>query len=155
MSWRQGGRTAASIFAAVCACVYSGAGFAEPVTLRMASIAPEGTAWAREFHALAREVATTTQQQVQIKWYLGGIAGDEVQSHERVQRDQLDGVISGGMLCQRLAPSMRAASIVGLFRNGDEAHFVHGKLKPFVDAELAKAGYANLAEAGIGFSVIF
>src|SRR4030095_14718138 len=56
----------------------------EPVTLRMASVAPDGAAWAREFKAFAREVAASTQGQVQIKWYLGGIAGDELRQHERV-----------------------------------------------------------------------
>lgn len=82
---------------------------AEPVTLRLATVAPDGTGWARELKAFGREISTSTHDDVLIKWYMSGIAGDELQSHERVQRDQLDGILSGGMLCQRLAPSMRAA----------------------------------------------
>ncbi|HEY1585422.1 MAG TPA: TRAP transporter substrate-binding protein DctP [Polyangia bacterium] len=128
---------------------------AEPVTLRLASVAPDGTAWARELKAFGREIGASTRDEVQVKWYLSGIAGDELQSHARVQRDQLDGILSGGMLCQRLAPSMRAAGMAGEFRDRDEAHYVMGRLKPIVDQEFAKAGYVNVATAGMGFSVLF
>src|SRR5262249_22535490 len=84
---------------------------AGPVTLRIAAVVPEGTQWAREIRAFGREVSLSTHEDVQIKWYFNGIAGDEIQSHERVMRDQLDGIMSGGMLCQRLSPSMRAAGM--------------------------------------------
>jgi TRAP-type C4-dicarboxylate transport system substrate-binding protein len=128
---------------------------AEPVTLRLASVAPDGTGWARELKAFGREVMATTHDNVQIKWYLSGIAGDELQSHERVQRDQLDGILSGGMLCQRLAPSMRAAGMAAEFRDRDEANYVMSRLRPTLDAEFAKSGYVILGTAGIGFSVFF
>jgi TRAP-type C4-dicarboxylate transport system substrate-binding protein len=128
---------------------------ADPVTLRLASVAPDGTGWAREMKAFGREVAAATHENVQVKWYLSGIAGDELQQHQRVMRDQLDGVLSGGMLCQRLAPSMRAAGMAGEFRDRDEAHYILGRLKPTLDAEFAKAGYVHVATAGMGFSVFF
>jgi len=142
----------------LCTIFLAGAGpaaRAEPITLRLASIAPDGTAWAREMRAFGREVASSTHDAVQIKWYLGGIAGDELTSHERVRRDQLDGIVSGGMLCRRLAPSLSAVALAAEFRDRDEASFVVNRLKPALDGELARAGYVNLAEAGIGFSVVF
>jgi TRAP-type transport system periplasmic protein len=128
---------------------------ADPVTLRIASVAPEGTAWAREMRAFGREVAAATHDEVQVKWYFSGIAGDELQSHARVRREQLDGVISGGMLCQRLAPSMRAAHMAGEFRDQDEVAYVIGRMKPILDREFAKEGYVNVVEAGLGFSIFF
>src|SRR5204863_4099535 len=128
---------------------------AEPVTLRLASVTPDGSAWARELRATGREIAASTHDQVQVKWYLSGIAGTELQSHERVQRDQLDGIVSGGMLCQRLAPSLRATGMAAEFHDRGEASYVLQKLKPQADAEFAKAGYVNVAEAGMGFAVIF
>lgn len=129
---------------------------AEPtVTLRMATVAPAGTAWAREGHALERDIEELTHGQVRMKWYLGGIAGDELQMLDRVRRDQLDGIASGGMLCQRLSPSMRALRFVGLFQNRDESAFVSGRLQELFDAELLKAGFQNLGEYGVGPDVIF
>jgi TRAP-type transport system periplasmic protein len=148
-------RTALTFTLAVIVPLLAPPAFAEPVTLRLASVAPDGTLFSRELKAFSREVTTATHDNVQIKWYLGGIAGDELQSHERVQRDQLDGVLSGGMLCQRLAPTMRAAGMAAEFRDPDEAHYIIGRLKPTFDAEFAKLGYVDVATAGIGFSIFF
>ena len=142
-------------FTVAAAVVVAGAAGADPVVLRVASVAPDGTAWARELKAFGREVQATTNDEVQIKWYLSGIAGDEVGSHQRVQRDQLDGIVSGGMLCQRLAPTMRAVALVGQFRDRREANFVINRLRPAIDDELGKAGYVDVGPAGMGFSVIF
>jgi TRAP-type C4-dicarboxylate transport system substrate-binding protein len=88
-------------------------GRAEPVRLRMAAVAPEGSEWARELHATSREVATATGGEVQIKWYLGGIAGDELAALARVRRGQLDGM-GGASFCVRLAPSLRALQVFEL-----------------------------------------
>jgi TRAP-type C4-dicarboxylate transport system substrate-binding protein len=128
---------------------------AEPVTLRLASVAPDGTAWAREFRAFGREVAAATHDQVKIKWYMGGIAGDELLQHERVQRDQLDGMISGGMLCQRLAPSMRGLAVAGQLHSREEATYILSKLKPTIDEEMLRSGYVHVADSALGFSVVF
>ncbi|HEY2745071.1 MAG TPA: TRAP transporter substrate-binding protein DctP [Polyangia bacterium] len=126
-----------------------------PVLLRMATAAPEGTAWAREGHSFERDVAELTHGQVRMKWYLGGIAGNELQMLERIKREQLDGVASAGMLCAKLAPSMRALRIVGLFQSRDESAFVSGRLKDTFDEELLHAGFVNLGEMGIGPDIIF
>jgi TRAP-type C4-dicarboxylate transport system substrate-binding protein len=89
-----------------------------------------------------------------MKWYLGGIAGNELEMLDRIKREQLDGVASGGMLCQRLAPTMRALRIVGLFQSRDESAYVSGRLKDTLDAEFLRAGFVNLGEVGVGPDVI-
>ena len=64
---------------------------AAPSVIRFSSPAPEGTAWAREGLAFKRDVESLTHGQVTIKLYFGGITGEEMQTVERVRRDQLDG----------------------------------------------------------------
>jgi TRAP-type C4-dicarboxylate transport system substrate-binding protein len=129
---------------------------ATPVhVLRFATAAPDGTEWARLSRSFAREIAEETNGQVEVKWYFGGIAGNEEEMIGRMRRGQLDGVASAGMLCQRLAPSMRVVHLVGLFQSREEALYVLGRLKPQVDKELARAGFTNLGEAGFGTDVLF
>jgi TRAP-type C4-dicarboxylate transport system substrate-binding protein len=128
---------------------------ADAVVLRMGTAAPEGTAWAREGHAIERDIAELTHGQVRMKWYLGGIAGDEMMMLDRIKREQLDGVASGGMMCQKLAPTMRALRVVGLFQNRDESAYVAGRLKDTLDAEFLKAGFINFGELGVGPDVLF
>jgi TRAP-type C4-dicarboxylate transport system substrate-binding protein len=127
---------------------------AESVTLRIATVAPEGSAWARELRAYARDVDSSSDGALRIKIYFGGIAGDEMKVLERIRRDQLDGAI-GSELCTRLAPSMKVARLVGLFQNRDESAYALSRLKPTLDHEFLQAGFINLGEAGLGPEVLF
>jgi TRAP-type C4-dicarboxylate transport system substrate-binding protein len=124
-----------------------------PGRLRMAGVAPEGTAWAREINAFAREVEATTHGEVKMKWYLGAIAGDEVETLERIRRDQLDGA-GASAVCSRLAPSMRILSIPGLIRNWGEARHVVSRLFPTIEKEIASQGFVAVGIATLG-SVMF
>jgi TRAP-type transport system periplasmic protein len=141
--------------AAALVLLLAGAAQAEPVLLRFASPAPDGTPWAREGYAFQREVETNTQGRVKVKYYLGGITGDELQTYERIKRGQLDGIASGGMLCMKLAPSMRVLRVLGLFQSRDESAYVSGRLRQVFDDEFRKAGFTNMGELGVGPDVIF
>src|SRR5690348_4499292 len=77
----------------------------DPVRLRFATVAPQGTGWAREIDAFTRDVATATDGGVQLKWYMGGIAGDEFEVIDRIHKDQLDGAALS-IACEKLAPSL-------------------------------------------------
>jgi TRAP-type C4-dicarboxylate transport system substrate-binding protein len=127
---------------------------AEPIRIRMAAVAPEGSSWAHEFHTVDRDVQRLTNGEVQLKWYLGGIAGDELTALERVRRGQLDGV-AGAMFCDRLAPSMRVGRVVGLFQNRDEWDYVMSRLLPDFDKEFAQQGFANLGIGSFGNIMFF
>jgi TRAP-type transport system periplasmic protein len=129
---------------------------AEPprFVLRMASVAPEGTAWAREMKAFAREVDVATRGEVHVKWYLGGIAGDDLQVGQRIERGQLDGAASGGMLCQKAAPAMRVMRIPGVFSNRQEAAYVMSRLQSTFEGEFRKAGLVLLGATGLGQDVV-
>ncbi|MDB4968147.1 MAG: TRAP-type C4-dicarboxylate transport system, substrate-binding protein [Myxococcales bacterium] len=140
--------------ALVCASVATASAQSETV-LRLATNAPAGTAWAREFAAFAREVEAGTKGQVRIKWYLGGIAGDEKQMGERVRKGQLDGAASGGPLCEQLAPSMRVMRVVGLVTSMREAGYVASRLWPIFEAEFKRSGMMPLGTATIGPHILF
>ncbi|HEY2745115.1 MAG TPA: TRAP transporter substrate-binding protein DctP, partial [Polyangia bacterium] len=128
---------------------------AEPVVLRFATEAPDGTAWARLFRAMGRDIESGTNGAVTTKWYVGGIAGDELQTFERLKRGQLDVVMSGGVLCMKLAPSLRVLRLFGLFQSRDEASYVIGRLRPTVDREFTDAGFRNIGEALLGADMLF
>jgi TRAP-type C4-dicarboxylate transport system substrate-binding protein len=127
----------------------------EEGVLRMATMAPAGTAWARELNAFARDIEEQSHGSARIKWYFGGIAGDEMQMGERLRRGQLDGVASGGPLCEQLAPSMRALRVLGLLTSQAEARFVIGRLWPIFEREFKSRGYAGLAITTIGPHILF
>jgi TRAP-type C4-dicarboxylate transport system substrate-binding protein len=133
----------------------AGVAHADPQVLRLATVAPDGTSWARDLKAFAHAVEDGSHGAVRIKLILGGIAGDEDQLLSRLQRGQLDGVVSGGLLCQQLAPSLGVLGVVGLVQERSEAAYVAGKLKPIIDEEAARAGYTIVATAGVGPLMVF
>jgi TRAP-type C4-dicarboxylate transport system substrate-binding protein len=130
------------------------AAHADPIKLRFAAVAPEGTAWARELHALARDVETQTDGQVQMKWYLGAVAGSELAALDRVKRGQLDG-IGGALFCTRLAPSMWVLRLAGLFTSHRQAQLVLNRLRPALDKEFEKSGFVDLGLATFGVEILF
>jgi len=131
---------------------------AEPAqshVIRMATVAPDGSEWSKSFKAMNKELETATQGRLRIKVFYGGIAGDEVESAERVKRGQLDGVISGGMLCERVMPSMRVLRFPGLFQSRDESFYITHELEESLAAEAHKNGFTLLGTAGVGPDMIF
>ena len=128
---------------------------AEPkYVIRMAAIAPDGTGWAREVRAFARDVEAETDGEVRIKWYMGGIAGNEVEVIDRIKRGQVDGAASAGPLCAKVSPSWRVFAIVGLFQSRDELHYVQQALRPRLADEFRRSGFEPLAFGSLGPHVI-
>jgi TRAP-type C4-dicarboxylate transport system substrate-binding protein len=128
---------------------------ADPAVLRMATVAPAGTSWARELNAFGREIEANTNAQVRVKMYFGGIAGDDTQIGERIRRDQLDGAGSGGALCEQLAPTMRVLRVSGILTDYREAFYTLSRLNPTLDEEVRKHGYTLINTAPLGPHILF
>jgi TRAP-type C4-dicarboxylate transport system substrate-binding protein len=127
----------------------------EPVAhLRFAAIAPDGTAWAREAKAFAREIDSVSGGRLTVRLYLGGIAGDDLEMGRRMHRDQLDGVLSAGTVCQEVAPAFRVLRIPGLLTNRDEASYVVNRLWPVVREQARTQGVVLLTAASLGHDVV-
>ncbi len=127
----------------------------EPTALRVGTVAPRGSGWAREFAAFARYVEAEAKGALKVKLYYDGVAGDEREMGERIKKGQLDGVASGQFLCQTIAPSMRVLRIPGVFQSRDEARDVMTRLQSTIEEEAAKNGFMMLGTAGIGPDVFF
>lgn len=124
--------------------------------LRLGSIIPEGSGFAREVRAIGLEAeAGDESRTLKMKYYLSGIAGDELEMLDRVKRGQLDGVVSGGMLCEKLAPSLRVTRIPGLIQQWDEVEAVLTRIKPTIDKEMLERGFVNVGDVVIGPSIVF
>jgi TRAP-type C4-dicarboxylate transport system substrate-binding protein len=125
---------------------------AEEPTLRIGTIVPDGTGWARGLRTMAGELEA---EGIKTKIYMGGIAGDEVEMMERVRRGQLDGILSGSVACETNAPSLRVIRIPGLLQTWGETSYVLGRLRPLFEDESKKNGFTYLGEAIVGPSILF
>src|SRR5258707_1227541 len=150
----MGGLRVATLVIALFAAAFA-AGDEPTYTLRMATLAPQGTGWAREMQAFSRDVSLATNGQVAVKWYLGGIAGDDAEAAKRIGRDQLDGVGAGSWQCERWAPSITVTRLPGLFRSRDESKYVTARLRTTFEEEFKKSGFVYLGDAVIGAGMLF
>jgi len=141
--------------ALVAVLLVSSVAAADETTIRIGTVVPEGTSYAREMRTMARDAETESKGGVRLKYYLSGIAGDELDMMARIKRGQLDGILSGGMACETVAPSMRVARIPGLFQTWPETSYVIGKLRPVLEDEAQKNGFHYLGEAIVGPSIVF
>jgi TRAP-type C4-dicarboxylate transport system substrate-binding protein len=121
--------------------------------LRFGTVAPDGSPWAREVRSFGQEIESATGGQLRIKVYFNAITGDEVEMLDRLRRGQLDGAISGQMLCEGLAPSLRVSRLPGVFQGRDEAEAVLARLRPLFVKEAHQQGYTILDIVGLGPSI--
>lgn len=123
--------------------------------LRISTVAPDGTEWARESRAFAQAVDDASHGGLKVKWYFSGIAGDELQALDRMRRNQIDGM-AGSVFCERLAPSLRALEVLGMTADGAHAAELLRSLMPDVERELtAKQLNALFLSLGFGHRVLF
>jgi TRAP-type C4-dicarboxylate transport system substrate-binding protein len=130
--------------------------FADPPRrLHLAAVAPEGTDWAGYLRTFSHEVEAKSGGRLQLKWTLGGTGGDEPTLLMRVLSHDLDGV-AGAVMCERLAPSLRALELIGLVSGERQARAVLQGLSHQIDEELRSTPFRPLfVSNGFGHRVLF
>ncbi|MGZ3425785.1 MAG: TRAP transporter substrate-binding protein DctP [Polyangia bacterium] len=127
----------------------------EPMVLKFASIAPDGSIMAQEIKRWGQDLEVATGGRVRIKWYLNGVAGDELEQGDRMMKGQLDGSAGGQMFCNRIIPSMRVTRLPGVFQSREEAADAINRLNTTMIKEAHEHGFALLTAVSLGPDVIF
>ena len=60
-------------------------------TLKIATLAPDGSSWMKELRVAAKEIETTTQGRVIVKFYPGGVMGPDAVVLRKMRLGQLQG----------------------------------------------------------------
>ncbi|MGH8051512.1 MAG: TRAP transporter substrate-binding protein DctP [Arenimonas sp.] len=123
-------------------------------TLKIATLAPDGSSWMKELRVAAKEIETTTQGRVIVKFYPGGVMGSDAVVLRKMRLGQLQG---GVLTSSELATVYPDAIIYGMpfmFDNWTEVD----KARALIDPQLAKGfeakGYKMLGASGIGFAYL-
>jgi TRAP-type C4-dicarboxylate transport system substrate-binding protein len=142
-----------SLLLALLLCAFRGVAMAA-TTIKIATVAPDGTAWMREMRAGAERVKNHTEGRVEIKYYPGGVMGDEPAVLRKIKIGQLQGgAFTGG----ELAPVTKDAQIYSLpflFRDEDEVTKVRTALDPLLRQSFATAGFEVVGISGGGFAYL-
>lgn len=121
-------------------------------TLKIATIAPEGSSWMQDMRAGAKAIEQRTDGRVKFKFYGGGVQGNDKQVQRKMRTGQLHGgaFTSGGM--NQFQPDADLLSLPLLFDSIDEARYVRDRLEGELRRRLEEAGYVNFGFAAAGFA---
>ncbi len=137
------------------------AGIAEQVSadskeiIKFATLAPEGTAWMKEMHALADEVKETTGGSVRFKFYPGGVSGDEKDVIRKMRIGQLHGAGFTGVGLGEILPEVRVLDIPFLFETDEQVNKIYELLNDHFVKRYDKKGYVLLGWVPVGWVYIF
>src|ERR1700759_3228125 len=123
--------------------------------LKIATLAPEGSAWMVSFHEWAKNVEEHTGGKIKIKFCAGGTAGDERDAVRKMRLGQLNGAAVTAIGLGLINPEVRGLELPMLINSYDELDFVRNKLDADLRKKFDDKGYVLLAWGDVGPVHIF
>ena len=136
--------------ALVLACLSSPAARADGQVLKIATLAPEGSAWMKVFGDWKANVDKRTAGAVKIKFYAGGVAGDERDVVRKMRLGQMSGAAITAVGLGLIQPDVRVLEIPFLFRDESELDLVRTTLDGEFRKKFEDKGYELLAWGDVG-----
>ena len=128
------------------------AGPASAVTLKIATVAPEGTAWMVEMRRAAAAIAVRTEGRVKLRFYPGGVMGSEATVLRKMRVGQLHGGAFTSSGLSGVYPDIDVYGLPFLFRSYEEVDYVRARVDERLRAGLENAGLTVLAISETGFA---
>ncbi|HZS38538.1 MAG TPA: TRAP transporter substrate-binding protein DctP [Polyangia bacterium] len=122
----------------------------EPHVLKIATLAPEGSLWMNLFHDWARAVEARSSGSVKIKFYAGGVAGDERDVVRKMRLGQIGGAAVTSIGLGLIQPEVRVLEVPMLIRGYAELDFVRARLDGELRKKFEDKGYVLLAWGDVG-----
>ena len=123
-------------------------------TIKIATIAPDGSVWIKEMRAAAAEVQAKTQGRVTVKFFPGGVMGSDAVVLRKIRLGQLQG---GAVTGSDLSGVCRDATVYTVpfqFNNQAEVDAVRKVVDPMLADCFQKGGMRMLGLAGGGFAYL-
>ncbi len=129
-------------------------GAASAVTLKIATISPEGSMWMEKMKKGAEQVEKETEKRVTIKFYPGGVMGNDSAVIRKIRIGQLQGgaFVAGSM--SQFFPSNQIYAQPFKFQSLDEVDHLRQYFDPYIIEGLDKGGFVVFGIIGGGFAYV-
>jgi TRAP-type C4-dicarboxylate transport system substrate-binding protein len=124
------------------------------LTLKIATLSPDGSVWMKKLREGAKEVTQKTGNRVLIKFYPGGVMGDDKAVLRKIRIGQLHGgiVVAGSL--STFYPDNQIYSMPLKFKSLEEINYVREHMDQLIIDGMEKAGFVTMGLAGGGFAYI-
>ncbi len=123
--------------------------------IKLATLAPEGSAWMQVLEEYDAAVRAETGGRLQLLPFPGGVAGAEPDVLRKIRFGQLDGAGLTGLGLGLIAPVERVLEGPYVFDGYGQVDAIHAAAESEVEAALAEGGYTVLGWAEVGFVYLF
>jgi TRAP-type C4-dicarboxylate transport system substrate-binding protein len=128
---------------------------AAPVLIKLGTIAPKDSRYDQVLEEMGQKWAEASGGQVKLRVYAGGVAGGEADMVRKIGVGQLQAAAITTVGMHDISPEPQALNIPMLVKTPEELEYVLGKVRPRLDAALAKKGFVVMSWASAGAPRIF
>src|SRR3990170_4216252 len=143
------------VLSALCAAALLATGArparAENLEVKMATLAPKGSAWAKVMEKGARNVDEKTAGRVKFKYFFGGQQGGERDVVRKMRGGTLDGAAVTAVGLGLIKGDVRVLELPFLFRTDKELDYVREKMQPEFTKQFDDAGFVLLSWGDVGW----
>jgi len=132
----------------------SGQLWAQKITIKLASIAPENTPWGEALNRMAADWSRVTNGEVELVVYHNGVAGDEAEALRKLRLNQVQAAVFTAQGLKSVMPDVMTISYPFLIRNNAELERVLSVIKPELSAQIAQ-NFVTLALTRAGWVQVF
>jgi TRAP-type C4-dicarboxylate transport system substrate-binding protein len=117
-------------------------------------VVPDGSSWLVEMRKAGKEIEERTESRVKLKFYPGGVMGNDKTVLRKLRAGQLQGgAFTSGALAA-IYPDIELYSLPLLFRNYEEVDLVRTQLDQQLKDGLEEKGFVALAITDGGFAYV-
>ena len=128
----------------------------EPLEIKIATLAPEGTAWLKvPKEVLVPHLTKISKGKIKIELYTGGIMGEDGDVIRKIEMGQLDGCGCTALGVFKAAPEVAVVSLPLLFRDYDEVDHILTTFRRKIDSYFESHGLILAALIDTGFFNIY
>ena len=129
-------------------------GVGNAAVLKIATVTPEGSAWMEAMRAGAKEIKERTAGRVEIKYYGGGVMGNDDKVLGKIRIGNLHGGAFTPSALQSIYPEISLYGLPLVFDSEAEAAYVRERLDRTLLDGLDDKGFVSFGFAATGFAVI-
>ena len=122
------------------------------VTLKIATLSPDGSYWMQKMRAGGDDIEKQTGGRVSLKFYPGGVMGDDATVLRKLRMHQLQGAAVTSGALNGVYPDIQLYNQVLLFNNEKEVDYVRQKMDAELMQGLEQNGLVALGFADVGFA---
>lgn len=126
-----------------------------PVTVKFATLAPDGSTWMKAMRKFTDEVSLKTEGRVKFKVYAGGVSGEDKDVVRKMRLGQLHAGGFTGVGIGEMAPEARLLDTPFLFKSAGEIDHVYKTMDADFRRIFESHGYVLLGWAEVGNVNIF